>query len=122
MARASWYLTGTVRVVGRRPRLDAQGNPVRDKYGNDVMDEVERDVPGCSWDPRLSVNQENVESAQQTVSGLTLVCEDPDVGIRETDAIRVDGNIYEVDGEVGRFKGTRLGNDHAVIALRRVRG
>lgn len=122
MARTSWYLTETLRFTGRRLRVDGQGKPIRDRYNNEQYDDVDFDVPGCSWEPRMSVGSENVEAAQQVVSGMTVICDDPDAPVTAQDACTIDGLKYEVDGEVGRFRGSRMGNDQAVIVLRRVTG
>lgn len=122
MARTSWYLTQTVSFIGKRPRLDADGKPVRDSRGNDIYDQVPFDVENCAWEPRQSLGSENVDAAQQVVSGLALYCADPDVDVRATDAAMVDGLRYEVKGEVARHRGSRLGNDHAAMVLERVTG
>ncbi len=39
-----------------------------------------------------------------------------------SDAFLIDSLRYEVDGEVGRFTGGKLGTDHATVALRRTTG
>lgn len=122
MARPSWYLTQTVPFKRRQLKRDAQGQPVRDAYGNDVYEDVPFDLPNCAWEPRQSLSSENVEAAQQTVSGLMLFCADPDAPVTAKDAATIDGVTYEVEGEVARFKGSRLGNDHAAMVLKRVKG
>jgi hypothetical protein len=90
--------------------------------GNDVYVDVDFDLPNCSWEPRQSLFSENVEAAQQTVSGLMLFCADPDAPVNEKDAATIDGVKYEVEGEVARFRGSRLGNDHSAMVLKRVKG
>ncbi len=109
----SWYLVNTVTVIDRQVAGE-------DDYGNDVHADVQTVVDGCAWNPRTS--SENLEAQQQVVSGMMLFCDDPDVPIYPTSAVIIDGTTYEVDGEVGRFTGSRMGNDHAEIPLRLVTG
>lgn len=110
----SWYLTRTV----TRIRRAVTGT---DAYGNDITSETSTPILECSWDPRSSLG-EDTDARQQVISGLMLFCADPAVDILPTDAIEVEGIRYEVDGEVGRYTGSRMGNDHAAVALRRVTG
>jgi hypothetical protein len=113
----SWYLTRTVTLV-RRQKVG------EDDRGNDVYDDVEVPLERCSWNERSSMGAEDVEARQQVISGRMLFCEDPNADVRPTDAIKFpdrDG-LYEVDGEVGRETGSRMGNDHMAVALRRVGG
>lgn len=123
MTRSSWYLTETIRFTGRRALTDGDGHPVRDRYGNDVLGNVDFDVPGCTWEPRVSVGSENsMDSAQQVTSGLNVFCDDPDVDVRATDRVTIEGKRYEVRGEVARHRQSRMGNDHAMIIVERVTG
>src|SRR4051812_41516084 len=123
MTRSSWYLTQTVRFTGRRPLFDEDGLPVRDRYQNDVLTNTDFDVPGCTWEPRVSVGAEDsTDSAQQVPSGLNLFCDDPDVDVRATDRATIEGLRYEVRGAVARYRFSRLGNNHALVILERVTG
>ena len=120
----SWHLTRSATHIRRRLRVDAQGQPLRDKYQNDLYDETSAPLSGCTWEPRatLASDAENVEARQQVTSGLNFYCDDPAVDIRAIDALIVDGLRYEVDGEVARYTGSRMGNDYATVALRRETG
>lgn len=132
MIGRSRYLTQTVTFTGRRLSFDVDGNPVRDRYGNDVYEDVPftlgppqnpGDVDqGCSWEPRLSTSDESNDAEQHVVSGINLYCKNPQVDVRSTDKATIDGLVYEVDGPVARFTGSAFGNDHAYIVLNRVTG
>ena len=112
----SWYLTRTV----SRIRPEQTGT---DRYGEPIYaDGAPVEIDGCSWDPKAPNPEELGDPRTAVVSGLLLYCADPAVDIEPTDSIEVEGVRYDVDGEVGRFTGSRLGNDHAVVALRRVEG
>ncbi len=113
----SWHLRRTVTVV-RREKTGV------DKYNDPVFGDVEIELSGCSWDERSTLGSESVEAQQQVVSGRNLFCVDPSADVRATDAVRFPDNglTYEVDGEVGRVTGTRLGNDHMAVGLRLVSG
>lgn len=118
---STWHLTRGVTVVKRRPKLDEDGTPVEDDYGNAMHETTEVELGGCDWEPRQSLFSENVEARQQTVDGLTLTCDDPAADISAVDELIVDGVRYQVDSEVGRFTGS--GDlDHAVVVLKRVNG
>jgi hypothetical protein len=123
MTRPSWYLTQTVTFTGRRPQVDAGGHRVTDRYGNEIMTNVDFIVPGCTWEPRVSVASENsMDSAQQVTSGLNVFCDNPDVDVRATDRVTIEGKRYEVRGEVARHRQSRMGNNHAHIIVERVTG
>lgn len=112
----TWYMTRTV----NRYRRTVTGT---DPYGNEITT-LTGPVPitGCSWDPRSSEEETNA-GRQAVVSGLMWYCTDPNVDVVSSDILEVDGIRYEVDGEVGRYKGARFPqNNHAVAALRRVEG
>lgn len=111
----SWYLTRQVTRIRRTGGAE-------DEYGNETTTETTAVIDGCSWDPRSSLASEDTDARQQVVSGMMLFCADPHVDIRPTDAIEIEGVRYEVEGDVARFTGSRMGNDHAAMALRRVEG
>jgi hypothetical protein len=119
----SWYLKETLRFTGRRPLVDEDGYPIRDRYGNDVLGDVDFDVPDCAWEPRVSVGSEDqTDSAQQVTSGLNVFCDNPNVDVRATDRVTIEGERYEVRGRVARYKNSRMGNDHAHIIVEQVTG
>jgi hypothetical protein len=112
---ASWYLTRTATQI----RREVVGE---DEYGSDVYEDVEVTLEDCSWDPRSSLGGEDVDARNQVVDGMMLFCGDPDADIKPTDAFRLDGVEYEVDGEVARYRQTRMGQDGVAVALKRVSG
>jgi|tagenome__1003787_1003787.scaffolds.fasta_scaffold17558782_2 hypothetical protein len=119
----SRYLTETVPFTGRRLVTDPDtGLPATDRYGNDVYEDVPFTVDRCAWEPRESTSKESNDGEQHVESGLNLYCADPAVDVRATDKATIDGLLYEVVGRPARFTGSRMGNDHAHIVLKRVTG
>ncbi len=120
----SQLLTRTVPLLRQQLRVDENGQPVRDRYQNDVYDEVTLQVPDCTWEPREAPGSdaEDTDRRQLVISGLVLYCANPAVDIRPTDALLIDSKRWEVDGEIGRYSGGRMGTDHAVVPLRRTAG
>ena len=117
------YMHQTVTFTGRRLHTDpVTGDPVRDRYGNDVYDQVTFDVPECVWEPRGPGEENLTQRSDQVTTGLVVYCTDPAVDVREQDKATIDGLDYEVKGRPARFTGSRWGNDYAAIYLERVTG
>ena len=88
---------------------------IRDDFG-DVTVEDEREVSGCAWYPRRSVEDVGGGStiaanqrtgagtgAVQVSTGLTMLCP-PGSGITATHRVRLpDGTVWQVLGEVGSW-------------------
>jgi hypothetical protein len=115
-------MTATVIFTGRRVQTDELGQPVQDRYGNDVYAEVPFTVERCTWEPRGASQEDDTDDAEQVTDDLNLYTETVDVDVRSTDRVTIDGLLYEVMGKPARFTGSRFGNDHAAIRLRRVTG
>ena len=114
------WLTDTVTVHRKTPVLDADGKPTRDQYGQPVKTTVSHDLPNCTWEPRpSSYGSENVDARDTVTVGLVLYVDDPDADLLSTDTVTVEGDEWQVEGRVGRFRGN-LG--HTTAALSRVTG
>lgn len=80
------------------------------------------DLAGCIVAPRTTADISS-RGRQGVVVGLTLYVPDPDADIVHTDQVQIGDDVFEVDGEVGRwenpFSGARPGLE---VALRRGAG
>jgi len=101
-------------------------SPGTDQYG-DPVDDVERTpIPGAYVAPRSDEPPADSELAARgrvgVVVGLTLYMP-ADFDLRRTDRVEVDGVLYDVEGEVGRwlhpYTGWAAG---ATATLRRAEG
>jgi hypothetical protein len=102
------------------------GSPSRDVYGNDVPGPpTEIPVPGCAVAPRDgtgSGTNELTDARDTVISGLMLYAP-YGTDIRATDQIRVDGDVYTVEGRAGSFRSPFTGSTGpVVVALERVTG
>lgn len=118
----STYMTETVAFTGRRRQTDGSGNPITDRYNNDVYVEAPYIVPRCTWEPRGVSKEDETDDAEQVTDDLNLYTETVDADIQPTDRATVDGLLYTVVGKPARFTGSRFGNDYAAVVLRRVTG
>lgn len=95
------------------------GPPTRDSYGNDVPGApTETVVPGCGIAPRDSTgsaSNELTDARDTVISGLTLYAP-YGTDIRATDKVRVDGQLYEVEGLPGGFRSPFTGSTGPVVA------
>lgn len=89
-----------------------------DDYGNDLFETTQTTIERCEWQPRSS--SENVSARDQLVSGLMFYAPEG-TDLRHTDALLLDGERYEVDGDVGRWSGVAIPG-YVETALRRVTG
>lgn len=102
------------------------GPPTEDIYGNDVPGPPsEIVVSGCAVAPRdgTGAGANEITDARDTVIvGLTLFAPHG-TDIRATDRIRVDGDLYEVDGQAGSFRSPFTGSvGPVVVSLELVTG
>ncbi|MEU6543878.1 hypothetical protein [Streptomyces sp. NPDC046859] len=102
------------------------GEPTEDSYGNDVPGEpTEIPVPGCGVAPRDgtgSASNELTDARDTVITGLTLYAP-YGTDIRATDKIRVDGRLYEVEGQPGSFRSPfTASTGPVVVALELVTG
>jgi len=102
------------------------GPPTEDGYGNDVPGApTEIPVLGCAVAPRdgTGAGANEITDARDTVIvGLTLYAP-YGTEIRATDRVRVDGELYEVDGQPGAFRSPFTGSTGpVVVALELVTG
>ena len=102
------------------------GAPTRDSYGNDVPGTpTEFPVHGCAVAPRDGTGagaNEIIDARDTVIVGLTLYAP-YGTDIRATDQIRVNGELYEVDGQPGSFRSPFTGSTGpVVVALELVTG
>lgn len=102
------------------------GPPTEDVYGNDVPGTpTEICVPGCAVSPRDSTGagtNEITDARDTVIVGLTLYAP-AGTDIRATDQVRVNGELYEVDGQPGRFRSPFTSSaGPVVVALELVTG
>ncbi|MFD7705713.1 hypothetical protein [Streptomyces sp. NPDC059786] len=102
------------------------GPPTEDGYGNDVPGPpTEISVAGCAVAPRdgAGVGSNEITGARDTViTGLTLYAPHG-TDIRATDQIRINGELYEVDGQPGSFRSPFTGSTGPVaVSLQLVTG
>lgn len=95
-----------------------------DRYGNPVVEVTELDIDGALFAPERD-SAESVEvGRQQSPSRPTLYWLRQHPDIVRTDQIRVDGVVYDVDGEPAVWRddlgGSSLGG--LVVTLKRVEG
>src|SRR5690606_30208796 len=120
-----------VRVGTRRVGLMAAPLIVRvrrtpggvDEYGDPIPSSVTRTpLPTAFVAPRLSDEITNRGRAGVVV-GLTLYDTNYKLDLRHTDQVEVDGELYEVDGEPGRWRNPMTGREAGIqVALRRAQG
>ncbi len=92
-----------------------------DADGNDIYGTTETALPGCNWQPRTkrTFGAEDTSGRDQVIDG-TVLFAPASADIRVTDAFRIRGDMYEVEGEPGLWEGGRLA--HWQVALQRVTG
>lgn len=72
----------------------------KDRYGDPADGAAdEESIPGCAVAPRMSEEPQR-RGRQGVVTGLTLYVP-PGWDIRHTDQFRIDGKVYDVEGEPG---------------------
>lgn len=94
------------------------GPPTQDEYGNDKPGfPVEIPVPGCAIAPRggAGSSTELTDARDTVITGLTLYAPFG-TDILATDRIRVDGQLYEVEGLPGSFRSPFTGSAGPVVA------
>jgi hypothetical protein len=102
------------------------GPPTQDSYGNDVAGPpAEIEVVGCAVAPRDgtgTASNERLDARDTVITGLTLYAP-YGTDIRATDQIRVNGELYEVDGQPGSFRSPfTASTGPVVVALELVTG
>jgi len=105
--------TQTVTRLGRSGESTADddfGNPVPGAPGADLV------ISGCSVQPG---NGSELVDNRDAVTTLFTVWAPPS-DVLETDAIRYDGTVYAVDGQIERWRVGRMAHD--VIRLKAVAG
>ena len=98
----------------------------QDDYGNDVLESIEVDVPGCMVWPRDSNGSggnERTGTQDTVIVGYSAVLPFG-TAVKATDLVRYAGTVYDIDGEPGVWGPSPLtGNVAGVqIALKRVTG
>lgn len=92
-----------------------------DEYGDPSGSPEEETLDGCIVAPRTSSDVDD-RGRQGVVVGLSLFAPFG-TDITHTDQLRVDGVLYEIDGEPGRWKSPFSGWEAGVeVALRRAAG
>jgi hypothetical protein len=96
--------------------------PGADQYGDPIEGTVERvPIPGAFTAPRLS-DEVDGRGRAGVVVGLTLYLP-YSFDLQRTDRVEVDGVLYDVDGDVGRWQQPHTGwLAGATAALRRAEG
>ncbi|MFD5221344.1 hypothetical protein ACFWMH_27265 [Streptomyces tendae] len=102
------------------------GPPSEDIYGNDVPGPpTEIPVAGCGIAPRDgsgSGSNEMTGARDTVITGLILYAP-YGTDIRATDRVRIDGDLYEVDGQAGSYRSPFTGSaGPVVVALELVTG
>lgn len=98
--------------------------PGRDQYGNPLEGETTRvDITGCAVAPRVAASLD-VESRNREGLVVELTLYAPfGADIRHTDLIERQGELYEVEGEVGRWENPFTGSKPGLeVGLRRAAG
>lgn len=95
--------------------------PERDKHGDPVEGlPSELSIPDCALAPRSS--SEDDDAANTVIVGATLYAP-YDADILPADRIRDGDDVYEVEGEPGRWENPLTGDRPGMeVALRRYRG
>lgn len=107
-------MTTVVRVRATTGGLDAFKQPI-------TTGSTEVDIPGGILAPGGST--ETVEAGRQTVETVaTLYFRNTWPDIVESDQLRVDGELYNVDGEPQKWQAQRGGVGGLVVRLSRVGG
>ena len=93
-----------------------------DQYGDPVPSSVsETTIPGAFVAPRMSEELQTRSRAGVAV-GLTLFAP-AGTDLRFTDQVRVDGDVFDVDGEVARWEHPGSGWAPGItVALKRAQG
>lgn len=94
----------------------------RDVLGNQELDWVnapEVDIHGCVIYPGAT---DELTVGRNTALIQWTVIAPADADIRATDRIKVDGKIYEIDGEPGRWRSASGTLDSLVLLLRKWEG
>jgi hypothetical protein len=98
-----------------------------DPYGDPIPGGIdELDIENCVWAPRMTANEGEGLLAEQGRHGVIVgknLFPPPGADIRRTDQIRILGELYDIEGEVGQwaspYTGIPMGGQ---VALRRVEG
>lgn len=117
--------TRTVTVVNRVPRLDAQGQPVRDRLNAPIVDDVPVPVTGCNVQPVSTTEVD--DRGQQVIGDLVLFAPlgSPIGGATSAVIPYADEpqRRYEVIGDPERWEpSTRHSSGHLRVQLRKVTG
>jgi len=91
---------------------DDNGDPVSGTETSTTLD-------GCLVAPRYDTGETHDRGRSGVIVGLTVYAP-VDADILRTDQIEVDGERYDVEGEPGRWVGSRVGG--LEVALRRAAG
>lgn len=92
-----------------------------DAYGDPVGDPDEDELDGCSVAPRTSTDIAD-RGRQGVVIGLTLLAPFG-TDIIHTDQLKVDGVLYDIDGDPGSWKNPFTGWEAGIeVALTRATG
>lgn len=97
-----------------------------DEYGDPISGSEERiDVPGCTWAPRLAgaaSSEIDDRGRQGIIVGMTVYMP-YDTDLRPSDQLVLDGLLYEVEGEPGKWHNRMTGRRAGLeVAARRSEG
>jgi len=110
-----------MRTVTRLREVDAG---TTDDYGNPVVTVTEVDIPGAMFAPERDSSEVIEVGRVQVPSKPTLYWYKTRPDITEHDQVRVDGDVYDVDGRPSRWQDDLGGTDVGglVVTLKRVTG
>lgn len=92
-----------------------------DKYGDPTGSDAEVELEGCAVAPRVSGDVDD-RGRQGVVVGLSLYAPHG-TDLLHTDRVKVDGVVYEIDGEPGAWKSPFSGWEAGIeVALKRAAG
>lgn len=96
-----------------------------DQHGDPLPGTVEtHDIEGCALAPRTdtSIGEVDTRSRHGIVVGWNLFAA-YDADIVNTDRIEIDGELFDVDGQIGRWRSPFTGREHGLeVALKRPEG
>jgi hypothetical protein len=97
-----------------------KGTP--DRLGVPTMTETTWDITGCSFQPVMSMPAENQSNIDMSISFWRLFAP-PNTGLVVTDAIRYNGDTYEIHGDPQTWPDPVTGSpNHTEFWLRKARG
>lgn len=116
--------TQSLTLRTRTRRVDADGKPVYDDYGNDIFDETPATSDGWVVYPRNA--SELVQGQDTSIVGVTAVYVGAIVGAGAIDAVTIETGpyaaSYEVDGLPGFYVHPVTGRQVTELHLTRITG